>query len=145
MDALERIFGTAKPVIAMLHFPGLPGRPLHDVAAGRAARSTASAATSRSSRTAGVDGVLFCNEADFPYQLKVGPEIPAAMAATIGELRREIRVPFGVNILWDAIASLALARATGASFIREVLTGRLRERPRDDRAARSARSPATGR
>ena len=28
-----------------------------------------------------------------------------------------------MNILWDAIASLALARATGASFIREVLTG----------------------
>jgi membrane complex biogenesis BtpA family protein len=28
-----------------------------------------------------------------------------------------------VNILWDAKASLALARATGATFIREVLTG----------------------
>ena len=32
-------------------------------------------------------------------------------------------MPFGVNILWDPIASLALARATGAVFIREVLTG----------------------
>ena len=32
-------------------------------------------------------------------------------------------MPFGVNILWDPIASLAVARATGASFIREVLTG----------------------
>lgn len=70
-----------------------------------------------------MDGVLFCNEADLPYQLKVGPEIPAAMAAAIGRLRSELLVPFGVNILWDAIASLALARATGASFIREVLTG----------------------
>ena len=28
-----------------------------------------------------------------------------------------------MNVLWDAIASLALARATGARFIREVLTG----------------------
>ena len=72
---------------------------------------------------AGVDGLLFCNEADLPYQLAVGPEIPAAMAAVIGELRPEVRVPFGVNILWDARASLALARATGAVFIREVLTG----------------------
>jgi membrane complex biogenesis BtpA family protein len=67
--------------------------------------------------------VLFCNENDIPYQLAVGPEIPAAMAAVIGELRSSIRVPFGVNILWDSRASLALARATGASFIREVLTG----------------------
>ena len=72
---------------------------------------------------AGVDGVLFCNENDIPYQLVVGPEIPAAMAAVIGELRASVRVPFGVNILWDAKATLAVARATGATFIREVLTG----------------------
>ena len=72
---------------------------------------------------AGVDGVLFCNENDIPYQLVVGPEIPAAMAAVIGELRASVRVPFGVNILWDAKSTLAVARATGATFIREVLTG----------------------
>ena len=72
---------------------------------------------------AGVDGVLFCNEKDYPYQLKVGAEIAAAMAATVGRLRERIRVPFGVNLLWDPMASLAVARATGASFIREVLTG----------------------
>ena len=71
-----------------------------------------------------MDGVLFCNEADYPYQLEVGPEIAAAMAAVIGRLRaRRSRVPFGVNLLWDPMASLAVARATGAAFIREVLTG----------------------
>jgi uncharacterized protein len=32
-------------------------------------------------------------------------------------------VPFGVNLLWDPMATLAVARATGARFIREVLTG----------------------
>jgi uncharacterized protein len=72
---------------------------------------------------AGVDAVLFCNEADIPYQLEVGPEIPTAMAAVIGELQPSIRVPFGINVLWDARASLAVAHATGATFIREVLTG----------------------
>ena len=36
---------------------------------------------------------------------------------------RSCACPFGVNLLWDPIASLAVARATGASFIREVLTG----------------------
>jgi len=70
-----------------------------------------------------VDGLLFCNEKDYPYQLKVGPEVAAAMAATVGRLRDRIRVPFGVNLLWDPKATLAVARATGASFIREVLTG----------------------
>ncbi|HXX61449.1 MAG TPA: BtpA/SgcQ family protein [Candidatus Sulfotelmatobacter sp.] len=121
--SLARRFGSPKPVIAMLHFPGLPGRPRHDRAGGRAALVEAVGRDLEVLQAAGVDGVLFCNEADLPYQLSVGVEIPAAMAAVIGELRSAVRVPFGVNVLWDARASLALARATGAAFIREVLTG----------------------
>jgi membrane complex biogenesis BtpA family protein len=72
---------------------------------------------------AGVDGVLFCNENDIPYQLEVGPEVAAAMAASIARLRSDVRLPFGVNVLWDARATLAVARATGAAFVREVFTG----------------------
>jgi uncharacterized protein len=121
--SLKDIFGTVKPVIAMVHFPGLPGRPWHDRKAGRARLLDVVGRDLEVLQDAGVDAVLFCNEADIPYQLAVGPEIPAAMAAVIGELHPSIRVPFGVNILWDARASLAVARATGASFIREVLTG----------------------
>ena len=120
---LEERFGTAKPVIAMVHFPGLPGRPRHDRAAGRARLVDVVGRDLEVLQDAGVDALLFCNENDIPYQLAVGPEIPAAMAAVIGELRPSIRVPFGVNVLWDPRASLAVARATGAVFIREVLTG----------------------
>src|ERR1700729_1154254 len=121
--ALAQRFGTVKPVIAMLHFPALPGRPRHNRELGRSHLVDVVGRDLETLQGAGVDGVLFCNEADIPYQLAVGPEIPAAMAAVIGELHSSIRVPFGVNILWDARASLALARATGATFIREVLTG----------------------
>jgi uncharacterized protein len=74
-------------------------------------------------RAAGVDGLLFCNEADLPYLLKTGPEIAAAMASVIGQVRTEIFAPFGVNVVWDPAASLAVAAATGASFVREVFTG----------------------
>jgi uncharacterized protein len=121
--SFEARFFTSKPVIAMVHFPGLPGRPRHDRNAGPARLLDVVGRDLEVLQDAGVDAVLFCNEADIPYQLKVGPEIPAAMAAVIGELHSAIRVPFGVNVLWDATASLAVARATGASFIREVLTG----------------------
>jgi hypothetical protein len=121
--SLSESFGTIKPVIAMVHFPALPGRPLHDRVAGRGHLVDVVGRDLAVLQEAGVDGLLFCNEADLPYQLEVGAEIPAAMAAVIGELGSQIRLPFGVNILWDARASLALARATGACFIREVLTG----------------------
>jgi membrane complex biogenesis BtpA family protein len=123
MELLERTFGVRKPVIAMLHLPGLPGRPWHDVAAGMDRAVEIVGRDLAVLQDAGVDGVLFCNEQDLPYQLKVGPEVVAAMASVVGQLRRDVRVPFGVNLLWDAIASLAVARATGARFVREVMTG----------------------
>jgi hypothetical protein len=123
MDLLERTFGVPKPVIGMLHLPGLPGRPWHDPVAGVARAVDIVGRDLATLQDAGIDGVLFCNEADIPYQLRVGPEVVAAMAAVVGQLRRDIRVPFGVNLLWDAIASLAVARATGATFVREVMTG----------------------
>src|SRR6202142_294376 len=122
-QSLAQRFGTTKPVIAMLHFPALPGRPRHNRERGKGHLLDIVGRDLETLQAAGVDAVLFCNEAEIPYQLAVGPEIPAAMAAVIGELRADVRVPFGVNILWDAQASLALARATGATFIREVLTG----------------------
>ena len=45
------------------------------------------------------------------------------MGRIIGELKSEIRIPFGVNVLWDAKRSLDLAAATGALFVREIFTG----------------------
>ena len=45
------------------------------------------------------------------------------MASVIGQLRGEIVVPFGVDLLWDPMSSIALAAATGADFVREIFTG----------------------
>jgi membrane complex biogenesis BtpA family protein len=123
MDALRRIFGVEKPLIAMCHLDGLPGRPRHDAAAGMDAVVEALARDVAALQDAGVDGLLFCNENDLPYQTRVGVEVAAAMAAAIGRLRSEIRLPFGVDLLWDPLAAVAVARATGAAFVREVFMG----------------------
>jgi membrane complex biogenesis BtpA family protein len=120
---LRQLFGVSKPVIAMVHLRALPGRPRHDRAGGMRLITDAVRRDLRALQDAGVDGLLFCNEADLPYQLGVGPEATAAMAAVIGAVRAEISRPFGVNLVWDPAASLAVARATGASFVREVFTG----------------------
>jgi uncharacterized protein len=123
MSDLKTTFGIDKPLIAMCHLKGLPGRPRHDRAAGMAAIVESLGKDLEALQEAGVDGLLFCNENDLPYQLDVGIEVAAAMAAAIGELRSQIRTPFGVDLLWDPKAALAVARATGASFVREVFTG----------------------
>jgi membrane complex biogenesis BtpA family protein len=123
MSRFRQIFGVDKPLIAMCHLRALPGRPRHDVAGGMDALVEALATDVAALQQAGVDGLLFCNEHDIPYQLRVGPEIAAGMAAVVGRLRSEIRKPFGVDILWDPKAAIAVARATGASFVREVFTG----------------------
>ena len=120
---LKSLFGTPKPVIAMMHAGALPGRPRHDPAQNLKPILDALARDLDALQSAGVDGLLFCNEADLPYRLRTGPETAAAMAALVGELSQEIHVPFGIDIVWDPVASLAVARATGACFVREVFTG----------------------
>jgi len=123
MDVLQRLFVTPKPLIAMVHFPALPGRPRYDAAGGVDAILTRVRHDVRALQEAGVDGLLFCNEQDLPYSLQVEAEIPATMAYVIGRVRDEVTVPYGVNILWDPLATIRLAATTGATFVREVFTG----------------------
>jgi membrane complex biogenesis BtpA family protein len=122
-DILGDIFGVEKPLIAMCHLHGLPGRPRHDVRGGSNAIVEALSRDVAALQEAGVDGLLFCNEQDIPYQLKVGPEVVAAMSAVVGRVLAEVSTPYGVNVLFDPMATLAVGRAVGARFVREVFTG----------------------
>jgi membrane complex biogenesis BtpA family protein len=119
----SRIFPGKKPVIAMVHFGALPGSPLYDSDAGLDGLVEGIRKDLRALQAAGVDAVMFGNENDRPYEFKVDAASTATMAYAIGQVKREITVPFGVNVLWDPMSSVALAAATGASFIREILTG----------------------
>jgi hypothetical protein len=118
-----RIFPGKKPVIAMVHFGALPGSPLYDAEAGIEGLVDGIRNDLRALQVAGVDAVMFGNENDRPYEFKVDTASTATMAYAIGQVKREITVPFGVNVLWDPMSSVALAAATGASFVREILTG----------------------
>jgi hypothetical protein len=114
---------TAKPVIAMVHLGALPGAPLYDAQAGIEGLVAAARADLSALQAAGVDAVMFGNENDRPYEFDVDTASTATMAYVIGRLKPEIAVPFGVNVLWDAQSTVALAAATGAAFLREILTG----------------------
>ena len=116
-------FGTYKPIIAMCHFQPLPGDPLYNKAGGMQNALDAARQELMDLQEGGVDAVMFSNEFSLPYLTKVNSETTVAMARIIGELMSEIRVPFGVNVLWDPFASIDLAAATGAKFVREIMSG----------------------
>jgi len=123
MSWLKDVIGTEKAVIAMLHMQPMPGDPYYDKQRGMEWVTEKARADLHALQEGGVDAVMFSNEYSLPYLTKVKTETVAAMARVIGELRGELSVPYGVNVLWDPAASLDLAAATDAKFIREIFTG----------------------
>lgn len=113
---------TDQPLVAMAHIPALPGTPLYDAAGGVDALVEHVRADVDLLVDAGFDAVMFCNENDRPYQLHAGPEAAAVMTRVVTECR-PLTIPFGVDFLWDPRIALATAVATGASFLREVVSG----------------------
>lgn len=123
MSKFRHVFGPGKPVIAMVHLGALPGSPLYDPQAGVAGILDGARRDLAALQAAGVDAVMFGNENDRPYEFAVDTASIATMAYVIGALRPDITVPFGVNVLWDPMSTVALAAATGAAFCREIFTG----------------------
>ena len=117
MKNFRSVFGDKKPVIAMVHLLPLPGTPLYDAEGGVDAIVDAARKDLKALQDADVDAVMFGNENDRPYELSVDTASTATMAYVIGQLRGDIAKPFGVNVLWDPMSTVALAAATGASCL----------------------------
>jgi uncharacterized protein len=112
-----------KAVIAMAHIGALPGTPLYDSDGGMARLIEGVLADVEKLQGGGVHAIMFGNENDRPYRFNATPEGLAAMTAVIAAVKPMLKVPFGVNYLWDPSASIAIACATGAAFAREIFTG----------------------
>jgi hypothetical protein len=123
MSWLKDVFGVDKPIIAMCHLRAMPGDPHYDPQKGMEWIVECGRADLLALQEGGVDAVMFSNEHSLPYLTKVEPITIAAMARVIAELYSDIKIPFGVNVLWDPVASIDLAVATGAKFVREIFTG----------------------
>ena len=101
----------------MCHFSPLPGDPAFDKEGGMEKVIEWARKDLLALQGGGVDAVMFSNEFSIPYMTQVDTVTVAAMARVIGELIPDIKIPFGVNVLWDPIATLDLAAATGAKFV----------------------------
>ena len=117
----HEMFGVEKPIIALLHLDALPGDPGYcgsmDTVLDHARQDLIAL------QNGGVDGILFANEFSLPYQPVADIAVISAMAYIIGNLKELIRVPFGVNVVKNPIATIDLAAATGARFGRSCFSG----------------------
>ena len=111
------LLGMEKPIIGMVHLPALPGSPF----AGPISRQELLAAARRDRDIlleVGFDAISISNEGDRPYVSDVPKETVALITWLVSELTRDIAVPFGCGVLIDPRASLAVAQAVGAAFVR---------------------------
>ena len=120
---LQQLTGKQKPIIGMVHLPALSGTPLYDDTSGMDGIREWVKRDLDALQSGGVDAVMFCNENDRPYRLDADFASVAAMSDVVASFRDQLSAPFGVNVLWDPNATLAVAAATGASFCREIFTG----------------------
>ncbi len=119
-NVLARLFPVRKPLVGTVHLDPLPGAPRYE---GQPMGSIISRAVVDAQRylEGGIDGLIVENEGDIPFLKpdQVGPETVAAMSVVTHAVVQAVDVPVGVLCLANAnLQSLAIAKATGARFVR---------------------------
>lgn len=119
-SVLSSIFPARWPLIGNVHLAPLPGTPryrgatIEEIAARALGDALAYA-------KGGMDGLIIENHGDIPFlkPAAIGPEIIAAMTSVACVVARETALPIGINLLANhAIGALAIAKASGARFVR---------------------------
>ncbi|MCZ7557840.1 MAG: BtpA/SgcQ family protein [Bacteroidia bacterium] len=109
---------SALRLIGMIHLPALPGSP--GFAGSREDVLAYALRDAEALADADFDALLLENFGDVPFaKTEVGPEVIAEMCVIAYQLQCQYGLPLGVQVLRnDARASLAIAAAVGAAFIR---------------------------
>jgi membrane complex biogenesis BtpA family protein len=114
----HQLFSTPHPLIGMLHLPALPGSPHY----GGSMKDVIDAALHDTQilSAAGFAGLILENLGDAPYYPDHVPaETVAAMSVVAAHVRRQTKLPVGVNVLRnDAQSAMAIAAAATLQFIR---------------------------
>lgn len=118
MNNFATKFFKSKKIIGMIHVQALPGTPKHEKQIDEIVEIAVQEA--KIYQECGIDAILLENMHDVPYlNRNVGPEITAAMTVIAKEVKRNVGLPCGIQILAGANkTALAAALAAGCEFIR---------------------------
>lgn len=126
LNSMKEVFKVDKPIIGMVHLLPLPGSPAYEgwdmELIEKKAMSDARVLVEN-----GIDGLIVENMWDLPYFVgnAVPPEEMTAHAVMARMVVKEFNVPVGITVIHNGgRVALAIAKAAGASFIRDcLLTG----------------------
>ena len=76
---IKDLFGVEKAIIAMAHFPALPGTPRYDAKRGVDGILESMRIDVKNLLENGVDAIMFCNEDDRPYTFNADFEAVGGM------------------------------------------------------------------
>lgn len=118
LDAFRQTFGAPRALIGMIHVGALPGTPAAHHGVDKLVQDAV--AEARVYREAGFTALMIENMHDRPYLRRdAGPEIVAALTAIGREVKREVPLPLGFQVLAGANRqAIAVAHACGAEFVR---------------------------
>lgn len=114
----KELFGIDKPIIGCLHMLPLPGTPYYDPNISIEDHIARLKNDAKILMELGFDACVFANEGDRPYLTSVGPEVIATYVRIATEVSKDLTIPFGCGVLIDPKATIAVAKAIGAKFVR---------------------------
>ncbi|MCY1152981.1 MAG: BtpA/SgcQ family protein [Sphaerochaetaceae bacterium] len=117
------LFKVHKPIIAMLHLDPLPGDPRYNTDSNMRTVIKHAKEDLKALQNGGVDGVLISNEFSLPYERQMSFVTPAAISTIVGELKSSLKIPFGIDCISDALATIETAAAVEADFVRGTFSG----------------------
>ncbi len=105
-----------KVVICVVHLKPLPGSPLFE---NMNFVLESALKDAKAIEEGGADALIVENFGDKPFLREAGKETIASMSVIAWEIRKEVGIGLGINVLRnDPISALAIAKAVNADFIR---------------------------
>jgi membrane complex biogenesis BtpA family protein len=123
MSWFSNVFHKEKIIIASMYLPPLPGSPDYKLGTPLKDIIEFTRFELQQLEAGGMDSVVIGNQLNLPHQVGVNAETSALMTMVINEACKGLKIPIGITVFWDDLTAIAVAKATGASYVRGIFRG----------------------